>query len=328
MIVTLLVGGRGVMEGTLTKGVLGAFAAYQFQLLWPMIALGWVVNLVQRGVACMGRLEEIWSVPPAFEDRAPASPSPPPAGLVEARNLTFSYDPDRPPALRDVSFRIEPGTVTAIVGPTGSGKTTLLQLLLRHYPAPANALFVDGRDVNGIPARDLRAAIGAVPQDLFLFSDTLAANVAFGAAGEASPGQVARAVELSRLSADLPALPKGIDTVIGERGVTLSGGQRQRAAIARALVRDPRILLLDDAVSSVDSHTEREIQDRLREFRRGRTTIVVTHRLADVADADQVLVLDAGRLVERGRHADLAAAGGLYARLWELQRLRKELAGP
>ncbi len=328
MVVTLLVGGRGVVEGGLSKGVLGAFIAYQFQLLWPMVALGWVVNLVQRGLACLSRLGEIWESRPEVDDSLARPLEAAVRGRLEARHLTFRYAADRPPALQDVSFVIEAGSRTAIVGRTGSGKTTLLQLLLRHYPAPPGMLFLDGRDVNEIPKSAIRSAVGSVPQDLFLFSEKIRDNIAFGGLGAGSDEEIRRAADLSRLSADLDKFPQGLDTVIGERGVTLSGGQRQRTAIARALVRDPRILFLDDALSSVDSHTEREIQAGLRDFGRGRTTIVVTHRLADVVDADQILVLDEGRLAGRGRHEELLAAGGLYARLWESQKLQEELARP
>jgi ATP-binding cassette subfamily B protein len=258
---------------------------------------------------------------------------------VELRDLTFSYSPDRPPALRSVSLRIEPGQKVAIVGRTGAGKSTLLGLLLRLYRVPDGALFVDGRDVNTIPLAELRGAIGAVPQDLFLFSDTLRENIAFGApptapegspAGgrEPDPEELGRAVEISRLEADLPQFPDGLDQLVGERGVTLSGGQKQRTALARALIRQPRILVLDDALSSVDSHTEQEIRDRLRTFMKGRTSIVITHRLSAITDADRIFVLDEGRLVEEGRHEQLLGRGGAYAALWENQRLVEELSLP
>jgi len=325
ILVTLYAGGREMIGGTFSKGEFVAFTAYQFMLIWPMIALGWVVGIAQRGLACMGRLGEIWDAVPEVDD-ARAVPGPPIRGAIEARNLTFAYGDGRPPALRDVSFRVEPGQKVAIVGRTGAGKSTLVHLLLRLYRVPDGMLFLDGRDVNTIPLADLRGAFGVVPQDLFLFSDRLRENIAFGARDGASEERIVRAAEISRLSADLDQFPDRLDQVIGERGVTLSGGQKQRAALARALVREPAILVLDDALSSVDAHTEIEIRERLRDFLKGRTCLVITHRLSAVTDADRILVLDEGRRVEEGRHEELVARGGLYATLWESQKLAEELS--
>ena len=326
MVVTLLVGGKAIIGGTLTKDVLAMFATFQFMLLWPMIAIGWVISIAQRGVACMGRLADILDAKPDCDDARAVPGTAPAQGRVEARNLTFAYAPDRPPALKDVSFTIEPGRKIALVGRTGSGKSSFVQLLLRHYRLPDGMLFVDGRDVNTIPLAELRGVIGTVPQDLFLFSDRLRENIAFGGRDGVSDDAIARAAAISRLDADLDQFPDRLDQVIGERGVTLSGGQKQRTALARALVREPRILILDDALSAVDSQTERDIQERLAAFMRGRTTIVITHRLSAVTDADLILVLEEGRLVEQGRHADLAAAGGPYGALWESQKLSEELS--
>jgi ATP-binding cassette, subfamily B, multidrug efflux pump len=334
--VTLWVGGRLMIAGTFTRGGLVEFTAYEFMLIWPMIAIGWIINVFQRGVACQVRLDEILATRPENDDDRAVPAKEPVAGAIEARHLTFSYAPDRPPALSDLSLRIEPGQKVAIVGRTGSGKSTLVQMLLRLYKVPDGALFIDGRDVNTIPLAELRGAIGTVPQDLFLFSETLRENIAFGRNGHPAPpsggngqgaeDEVLQAAEISRLSADVDQFPDRYDQLIGERGVTLSGGQKQRTALARALVRRPRILVLDDALSSVDSHTEREIQDRLREFMKGRTSIVITHRLSAVADADRIFVLEDGRLVDQGRHDELLARGGLYALLWETQKLEEELS--
>ncbi|MBI4563195.1 MAG: ABC transporter ATP-binding protein [Planctomycetes bacterium] len=324
VIVTLYFGGTGIIEGTFTKGNLAAFTTYQFMLVWPMIGLGWVFHLAQRGAACMGRIAEILDEPPAANGEAPPA-GPPATGRVEFRGLTFSYGDGREPALRNVSFTVEPGRRVALVGRTGSGKSTVLAILLKLYDPPRGTVFIDGVDVVDLRAGILRSRIGAVPQDIFLFSDTLRANIEFGARGELSAEDVERAARFSRIATDAVRFPDKLDQMIGERGVTLSGGQKQRLALARAIARDPALLLLDDALSSVDAHTEQEILADLRGFMKGRTSILVTHRMAPILDADAVVVLDEGRVVEVGRPDELLRRGGWFAAMCERQRLAEEL---
>jgi ATP-binding cassette subfamily B protein len=307
----LWLGGTRVMDGRLSLGGLIAFSSYLAYLAWPTMALGWVLAIVRRGLTAMGRISEVLDAPvpaPAAAAGGDGRPTPglapePVRGAVEFRRLTFAYQPDRPPALRDVSFAAPAGSTVAIVGPTGAGKTTLLQLLARLWEPPPGTVLVDGRDVVAWPRETLRAAIGYVPQEAFLFSRPLADNVLLGAPTDLLPG-VARQ---SGLVDDVARLPEGWATVVGERGLTLSGGQRQRASLARALVRDPRILALDDAFASVDAAREAEILEALLAARAGRTTLFVTHRLAAAERADRVVVLEQGRVVEEGRHADLLA---------------------
>ena len=320
--VTLLLGGLGIIRGTLGKGDFVAFTAYQFMLVWPVIGVGWVVTLVQRGAACMARINAVLDAP---EEERRAPPCSLQGCRIEFRDLTFRYSEDRPPALSGVSFTLEPGERVAVVGRTGSGKSTLLQILLGLYRPPAGTVFLDGRDINDIPRAALRAAMACAPQDSFLFSDTLLANIAFGAEGEASRERVLAAAEASRLSEDLSAFPSGIGQVIGERGITLSGGQKQRASLARALMRKPPVLLLDDTLSSVDVRTEAAILERLTPHLEDRTCILVTHRFSSVAKARRIMVLDEGRLVEDGTHDALLAAKGFYARLAARQRLEENL---
>jgi ATP-binding cassette subfamily B protein len=302
-------------------------------LSWPMIAFGWVTNMLQRGMASWKRMLEVLDSPVAITDAEATTEMTDVAdirGDVEFRHLTFVY-PSRdgqaaPPVLDDVSAVLPAGTTTAIVGATGSGKSTLLNLLPRLHEAPPGTVFIDGVDVRHIPLAVLRGAIGFVPQEPFLFSDTIAQNIAFGARGaQGSRERVEEAARVARLDADLTDFPRGYETIVGERGITLSGGQKQRTAIARALVVDPKILVLDDALASVDTYTEEEILSRLRGVMRQRTSIIVSHRISTVRDADQILVLDEGRLVERGRHDELVARGGIYAELYRKQLLEEEL---
>jgi ATP-binding cassette subfamily B multidrug efflux pump len=325
IVVTLYYGGLGIARGTFSKADLAAFTTFQFQLVWPMIAIGWVISLAQRGAACMGRLAEILDEPPAPAD-GPVIPRP--SGRLEFRNLTFSYGDGRDPALAGVSFTIEAGSRVAIVGATGSGKSTIASLLLKLYEAPPGSIFVDGTDLAAMPAAPLRRAMGPAPQDIFLFSDTLRANIAFGAAvDEPTAEAVEAAARLSRIAEDAVRFPNGLDQRIGERGVTLSGGQKQRVALARAAVRDPAILVLDDALSSVDAHTEKEVLAGLRQFMKGRTSILITHRMAVALEADRVIVLDAGRVAEQGTPAELVARKGAFAAMVERQKLADAIEG-
>jgi len=295
-------------------------------LVWPMIALGWAVNLVQRGAASMGRINELFHQPPAISGAANPVPLPP-AGrgrAIEFRNVWFRYPGahDRGWVLQDISFRVGPGSSLAIVGATGAGKSTLVDLLVRAYDPDRGAILIDGVDVRQLSLDDLRRAVGFVPQETFLFGETLRRNVLLGAPDDGRLEQVAAVAQLTEA---LPSLPSGYDTLIGERGINLSGGQKQRAAIARALAQDPPIFVLDDALSAVDAHTEARILAGLRDALAGRTSIIVSHRLAAVRDSDWILVLDSGRIVEQGVHADLLAGGGRYWELLRRQQIEEEL---
>jgi len=297
-------------------------------LSWPMIAFGWVTNLLQRGMASWKRMLDVLDARPGVTDAGATGHIVDVAqitGQIEFRHLTFAYGDEV--VLRDVSAVLPAGTTTAIVGATGSGKSTLLSLLARLHEPPAGTVFVDGVDVRHIALPVLRGAIGFVPQEPFLFGATMAENIAFGARGdEDRQSRIEEAAALARLDKDLPGFPKGYETIIGERGITLSGGQKQRTAIARALMLDPKILVLDDALSAVDTYTEEEILVRLSAVMRQRTSIIVSHRVSTVRSADQILVLGEGRLVERGTHDQLVTADGVYAELHRKQLLEEELA--
>src|SRR5579884_3021141 len=312
------VGGQDVIAGRLTLGEYVQFTAYLLQLVWPMIALGWTAQLYQQGMASLKRLQELRETEPAIVSGAavPASM----AGEIELRDVSFGYGPV--PVLRGINLQVPARGSLGIVGHTGSGKTSLVQLLLRLYGHTQGQVLVDGLDTREWNLGELRRIIGYVPQETFLFSDSLAENIALGVASREG---LAAAVRASRLDNDLPDLPQGMETVIGERGVTLSGGQKQRTAIARAVVKDPRILILDDALSSVDTSTAEEILTELREVMRGRTTVIVSHRISVVRECDQIVVLRAGEIVERGTHMELIRAGGEYGRIYRRQLLREEL---
>ncbi|HET7425341.1 MAG TPA: ABC transporter ATP-binding protein [Gemmatimonadales bacterium] len=325
-VVVLYVGGGLVISGSVTVGEFVAFGVYLAMLVWPMIALGWAVNLVQRGAASMARINQLFQEPAAIADPAAAIDLPPPSRgrAVAFERVWFRYPgaADRGWALQDVTFRVEPGRSLAIVGATGSGKSTLVDLLVRTYDPDRGRICIDEVDIRRLSLTTLRKAVGFVPQETFLFGESLRDNVLLGAPDD---GRLERVAEVSQLAEALPALPNGFDTMLGERGINLSGGQKQRAAIARALAQDPPVFVLDDALSAVDAHTEARILAALRGALEGRTSIIVSHRLAAVRDADWILVLADGQVVEEGTHADLIARGGRYWELLRRQQLEEEL---
>jgi len=336
IVLVLWLGGQEVLQGRITVGDFVAFNTYMVQLTWPVIALGWVINIFQRGTASMGRINEIFLEKPEIADRTQATgavstgetsaPTLTPAqieGGIEFRNLNFAYNGT--PVLHDVNLRIPAGTSLAIVGPTGSGKTTLVSLIPRIYDAEPGTVLIDGKPIREYALADLRKNIGFVPQETFLFSESIRENIAFGV--EASDGaEVRSAAQAASIAEDIENFPEQYRTLVGERGITLSGGQKQRTAIARALIRNPRILILDDALASVDTHTEDKILNHLREIMQGRTTIFISHRVSTVRNADMIAVLHQGRIVELGTHDELLTRNGYYTDLYNKQLLEEELA--
>jgi ATP-binding cassette subfamily B protein len=329
--ITLLVGGHEVLSGRISVGQFVAFNTYMMMLTWPIIALGWVVNLVQRGTASVIRIDELMTDKPAIDDTAADAALRPETrlkGKIEFRHLNFAYtDTEGKPVevLHDINLEIPAGTSLAIVGPTGSGKSTLVGLIARLHDAEPGTVLIDDRPVREYPLETLRANIGFVPQETFLFSESIRENIAFGAP-EASTEDVLAAAEAAHIRREFEEFPHGLDTAVGERGITLSGGQKQRTAIARAVVRDPAILVLDDALASVDTYTEETILRQLREVMRDRTTIFISHRISTVRHADRIAVLVNGRIAELGTHEELLSVGHFYANLYEKQLLEEELA--
>lgn len=313
------------VRGEMSVGDFTVFNMYLFRLIWPLIALGHVVNLYQRGTASLKRMYAIFAERPAIADARDVTQKPPIIGQIEFRNLTLRYHEHEEPVLRDINLIVAPGETVAFVGRTGSGKSTMVNLIPRIIEAPDDTVFIDGISVREYPLHQLRASIGYVPQETFLFSDTLAENIAFGVE-KAERAEVEWAAEIAGLTEDVRGFPAQFETLVGERGITLSGGQKQRTAIARAVLREPRILILDDALSSVDTYTEEKILTQLRGVMRERTSLIVSHRISTVRDADLICVLDDGQIIERGTHDQLLALGGEYAALYERQLLEEELA--
>ncbi|MCA0268033.1 MAG: ABC transporter ATP-binding protein/permease [Bacteroidetes bacterium] len=319
-------GGQEVAAGHLTVGNIAEYLIYVALMTWPVASIGFVISMVQRASASMERLNAIFDHEPAIADSPKTDASVTDiVGALAFDNVSYRFDDDAPDVLSGVSFALEPGQTLGIVGRTGSGKTTLVRMIPRLLDPTGGGVKVDGRDARTIPLAVLRSSVGFVPQDVFLFSETVGANIAFGTM-DATDAQIAEAADEADLLENIERFPDGFDTVVGERGITLSGGQKQRTAIARALVRDPKILVFDDALSAVDTETERRILDRLRERFGRQTLVIVSHRLSAVQGADLILVLDEGRVVERGTHEALLAAGGAYANLYRKQLLEQELA--